>query len=101
MSRYITAVGILAGLPEYRETSSGKLAVCAVTVTTKRRDPMTDEWVDDPPVTYQLIVTDEPSLAALVTLTGGERVLFSGTVLNEAEFPQVEAESVMPADQRR
>ncbi len=94
MARPITAVGVLASMPEYQETPSGKLACLTVTVTTKHRVPQTDDWVTDPPVTHQLLVTDDQGLALVASLVPGDRVLFSGTLRDDAASAIVEAESV-------
>jgi len=96
MTGPITATGELAGPSQYHETPSGKAAVLPVTVMTRHRDPESGDWVTDPPVTYQIVVTGDESLAVAASLAPGDLVLFSGTLRDDTSAV-IDAESIEPA----
>ena len=100
MASPITTAGQLAGEPLYYEAPFGKQAVLPVTVTTKHRDPQTADWIADSPVTYQVIVTDDESLAVAASLAPGDLVLLSGTLRDDATAV-IDAETLLPGVRSR
>jgi single-stranded DNA-binding protein len=96
MTGPITIAGELADVPQYHETPSGKAAVLAVTVTTRHRDPQTGDWLTDPPVTYQVVVTGDEGLAVAASLAPGDLALLSGTLRDDTTTAIIDAETIEP-----
>lgn len=92
MGNDVTIAGELTGEPEYVETERGKAARLHMCVRTKRR--VEDDWIDDPPVIYEIVVTDDEGLGLVATLRPGDRVLVSGTASMDVTPPVVEAETL-------
>lgn len=92
MAGVVTVAGELVSLPEYQESEAGKTARFGIVVVVKHRNG--DEWVDDPPVVYDIVVTDDDGMSIVPSLGRGDRVLVSGTVRSAAAGPVIEAETV-------
>ena len=92
MTRVITTAGELIGLPEYQEAETGKTARFGISVTTKHREG--DEWIDDPPVVYEVVVADKDGLEVAASLGRGDRVLVSGVLRSDVTPAVIEAETI-------
>ncbi|MGA2824531.1 MAG: single-stranded DNA-binding protein [Streptosporangiaceae bacterium] len=92
MAAIVTVAGELIGAPEYQETAHGKTAVFYLSVMTRHR--VDDEWIDDPPVTYRVVTTDEESIGVAASLAEGSRVLVSGLLHSTQQPPVIEADGV-------
>lgn len=92
MSGIVTVAGELVSVPEYQETGAGKTARFGITVVARHRHG--DEWVDDPPVTYEVVVSDDDGMSIASSLRHGDRVLVSGTARSEAGKPVIDAETI-------
>lgn len=88
----VTIAGELAGKPEYVETERGKAAWLHVSVRTKRR--VENDWIDDPPVIYEIVVADDEGLGLVAALGPGDRVLVSGTRPTDVTPLVIEAETI-------
>jgi hypothetical protein len=93
-----TVAGVVVGGPEYEVIEGSKRAWVALSVIVKRR--IDDEWVDDPPVVYHVLVRDEAGLAVVASLAPESRLLVSGVITSEAPLV-LEAADLMPGDTRR
>jgi hypothetical protein len=93
-----TVAGVVVGGPEYEVIEGNKRAWVALSVIAKRR--IDDEWIDDPPVVYHVLVRDDAGLAVVASIAPESRLLVSGVITSEAPLV-LEAADLMPSDTRR
>lgn len=92
MTDAVTVAGDLISLPEFGETAAGKTARFGISVTTRRRDG--DDWIDDPALIYEVVVSDEEGLGVVSTIGRGDRILVSGLVRQDRTPPVIEATGI-------